>query len=661
MHGVGAAKYTKAVLNAGLGGCSCRLSCLLLQGPGVGLCCCLFCRFGGEAEPLTRIFIRVAHILLLCVSGRAEHPAVALLSGTGGQMVSSPSLSSAVSGMLLDSTVADTDGHGGWVHQFISGCSTAIAHPNNSSSSWGGAGSLAAEAAAPPPAHQQFGMCDVSQPGWGLVTPAVMQGSVTAPKPLSGGAGRPGLGFRLSWGLGGGSDERLGSAGLDSLRGLDDGEHLNEVLLAAAQLGTPPVPPKGSRFDDMDCFSSSMHKSATAVAAAAVAGELQARKAQQQEQHQHWKQQQKQRSLPHQLLLQLGLPAAVKASSSSNAAAESAVRRMSMDASPLGTYSRASQQQQQQPVSNLLLMLNGQIADSSSSSSDPAAAAAAAAIMGQLEGLIDGLSLLGERSAADVGHELAVAESIHDVCLQHHSRCSNGACGNSDPRRRSFGSRQLQQQQQPRVGGSSGESVTSGMSHSGSNDSLRARLTTASLSRQRRQQEGGSNGGGWQQWRWLLSSVVAGASKLGSTAAAALMSVGAAGINGGSNAQPPAAAAAHRQQRSLSAGAGSSSSAAAAAASASRGAVRRTRSHGANVGQTRGRGGGLWQFPSSSTAAAAATGGQLARAATAGPTDPAVQAQAEAAAAAALAARAAGGVQQGQKKRQGLGSNRRFC
>jgi hypothetical protein len=248
-----------------------------------------------------------------------------------------------------------------------------------------------------------------------------------------------------------------------------------------------------------------MHKSATAIAAAAVAGELQARKAQQQEQHQHWKQQQKQRSLPHQLLLQLGLPAAVAASGSSNAAAETAVRRISMDASPLGTYSRVSQQQQQQPVSNLLLMLNGRIMDnSSSSSSDPAAAAAAAAIVGQLEGLISGLSLLGERSAADVGHELAVAESIHDVCLQHHSRYSSGTVGNTasyfggnvDPRRRNFGSRQQQQHQT--VSGSSRGSVTSGMSHSGSNDSLRARLTTAGLSRQRRQHlEGGSSGGGW--------------------------------------------------------------------------------------------------------------------------------------------------------------------
>jgi hypothetical protein len=590
---------------------------------------------------------------------------------------SSPTLSSAVSGMLLDTNAAEGDGPGGgWVHHFISGCSTALALPPNGSSSWGGCGggagsdSLAAEPSGgvPPPLQQQYnGVCDFSQPGWGLVTPAVLQGSMAAaPKALSGGGGGwSGLGgakHRQLWGAGseghgrGSAEAGLLNLGGDHWAGFEDGQPLSAGLLAASQLATPPVPPKGSKFDDMDCFSSSLHKSAAAIAAAAVAGELAARKEQQQQQLAHWKQQQKQRSLPHQLLLQLGLPAGTVNSSTAAVEDANAARRASLDFSsltrPLSGSKRSQQQQSPRPVGNLLLMLNGHLADSSSPG--PAAAAAAAAISAQLESLIGGLSLLGERDASAVGHELAVAESIHDVCLQHHRRYSSyGRSSGEDgghTSRLSFGGGSAA----ATAAGSGGDGRGGVVSHSSSSDSLRTR----------QQHERGSNSGGWQQQlRKLLRSVAAAAGQLGSTAAAALAnaSAAAAGSSGGSNAA---------QRRLLAAGASSDSSAAAARANSSSngGPVRRVRSQGPAGVQSSGRGGGLWQFPSPQTAAGGGGGGhKLRRATTTGTRDTAAVARAAAVAAAAATAagageRSGGGQLQGQNaKRQGLGpTNRRW-
>lgn len=187
--------------------------------------------------------------------------------------------------------------------------------------------------------------------GW----PAAAGGAAAAAQLQPAGAGLGSADYTNDYGLG------LPYYSLDQLPG--DASKLSEVLAAAAALGTPPLPPRGSRFDDMDSVSGS------AAAAAPLLGSSAPTRQQQHRIGRHHE---------RQIVLTRGA----------------------------GSSGRLA------PAWSL-----GQLAAAGGSSSDGGVpdAAAAAVVAEHLDGLLGGLSLLGERAPGDVGQELAVAHSVHQV------------------------------------------------------------------------------------------------------------------------------------------------------------------------------------------------------------------------------------------------------
>jgi hypothetical protein len=311
---------------------------------------------------------------------------------------------------LLDGRLGSAGGVG-WSHHYISGCTSATLtqqRPSASGSAAADAGStsqgaallqrepsLAAQplllSAQPSGAdlptllqqQQQLGLLggdELALPGWGMRDYSLPFSSAYSDWPGAGGAA---VGQLDAAGAGLGSGEYglgLPYYSLDQLPG--DAGKLSEVVAAAAALGTPPLPPRGSRFDDMDSFSSSSAGLSMAANAPLLPGTAAARQQQQQGGHRQGRQ--------HERQVVLTNGRVVVAQGGSSRSRGSSGGHLSPAAWSLG----------QQLVA----------ADGASDG-----AAAAAVVAEHLDGLLSGLSLLGERAPADVAQELAVAHSVHQV------------------------------------------------------------------------------------------------------------------------------------------------------------------------------------------------------------------------------------------------------
>jgi hypothetical protein len=156
-------------------------------------------------------------------------------------------------------------------------------------------------------------------------------------------------------------------------------------------LGTPPLPPRGSRFDDMDSFSSS------GPLLASMPERLPAR------------------PRPGAGLRALSAPA-VAAGSAAGGPAHMLHEHLLDAASPAAAGANAAAS---------LLPLSGAAAWGLR----PGPLGCAGVVGEQLESLLAGLALLGQRSAEDAGAELALARSVHSLLRQHQTNWDGGGGG----------------------------------------------------------------------------------------------------------------------------------------------------------------------------------------------------------------------------------------